>query len=152
MLMTLTNCQHWQLQWLIPYHFSQWATLLKIDCARALAASVLPSPPTLFRLKHELIMLILWTTQGRLIIWVLMSQFCLWTTLPTIIKCQENTRNNWICAIRKIPNFDSFIHSSDGAFIGHLLCAKNHARPRGSKWTSYELNLQHSEKDRLITS
>lgn len=45
-------------------------------------------------------------TQDRLIIPVFISQFCLWTPLATIMKCQENTRKNWIHGIGKIPNFD----------------------------------------------
>lgn len=42
MLMTLTNCQHHQLLWLIPYHFPQWAMLIKIDCAAVLAQQQVP--------------------------------------------------------------------------------------------------------------
>lgn len=115
MLMTLTNCQHWQLQWLIPCHFLQWAMLIKIDCARALAASINPLP--LFCLKHAFILLIWWTTQTRLIISVFISQFCLWTLLATIMKYQKNSRKNCICGIRKIPSFDWLIDSFIYSFI-----------------------------------
>ena len=108
--------------------------LIKIDCARALATILLP-PLHIFCLNHELIVLIWWTTQCGLIIWVFNSQFGLWTTLATIMKCQGSSENNWIYAVRKIPNFDGlidwFIHSFiDVVFIEHLLYARNCVKPR----------------------
>ena len=105
--------------------------LIKIDSARALA-TILP-PLHIFCLNHELIVLIWWTIQCRLIIWVCIFQFGLWTTLATIMKCQWSSENNWIYAIRKIPNFDwlidSFVHWCS-FFFEHLLYARNCVKPR----------------------